>query len=79
MGYSLVDHKWNEEMRELQIPHIIYRVITDETGTLKDDIWISAKRKKNEFGETSKTVEGFCFILSVAGNNKPSTGRDDDV
>jgi hypothetical protein len=38
---------------------------------------ISTKRGE-KFGKTSKTMEAFCFVVSVMGLNKPNTGKDKD-
>lgn len=44
---------------------------------LKKDLKISTKRGQ-KFGETSKIMEAFCFVVSVMGLNKPNTGKDKD-
>jgi hypothetical protein len=51
VGYTLVDRKWNEEMNELQIPQIIYRVIQMKLEHERMTCEYQPKGKK-KFGET---------------------------
>jgi hypothetical protein len=44
---------------------------------LKKDLEISTKRGE-KFGKTSKTMETFCFVVSIMWLNKPNTGKDKD-
>jgi hypothetical protein len=37
----------------------------------------STIQKKTEVLETSETLEGFCFDISVTGFSRPNAGKDD--
>jgi hypothetical protein len=38
---------------------------------------LSKGRKK--FGQTTETMEGFCFLISATGLNRPDTRKGDDL